>query len=101
MDGDLERDDLAEQRRDDLLVRIRRISRPESARHADLASLTTELDSLVTELEPLDPVLADVLRQEWWRLELLHVGWTGRIPLLSRRLVDSRLRRLRTIARAG
>jgi hypothetical protein len=101
VDGDRRHDVAAEQRRDEILERIRWLSRPGGAAPPNLAALSTELDALVTDLETLDPALADVLRQEWWRLESLHVGWTRRIPILSRRLVETRLRRLHTIARVG
>jgi hypothetical protein len=101
VDGDRQRDAGAEQRRDEILERIRRLSKPRGARQANLAALSTELDALITDLEPLDPALADVLRQEWWRIELLRVGWTRRIPILSWRLVEIRLQRLHTIARVG
>jgi hypothetical protein len=99
VDADRELDEAGERRREDVLARIRRLSSPARRRPPDLAALTTELDALLTELEPLDPALEDVLRQEWWRIELLHVGWTGKIPLLSRRLLESRLRRVHTISR--
>lgn len=101
MDVDRELDEAAERRREEVLARIRHLSAPAHGPRADLAALTAELDALLAELEPLDPALEDVLRQEWWRIELLHVGWTGRIPLLSRRLLASRLRRVHTISQVG
>jgi hypothetical protein len=95
------RDEPSARRRADLLDRIRRLTDEAAVHPAELRSLTSTLDSLITALEPLDPALSDVLRQEWWRLEMLNVGWVRRVPFVSRRLLDTRLRRLRTIARVG
>lgn len=100
MGGEIDREQVR-RLREATLERIIRASDRTAKRRSDPAVLVSKLDALITELEGIDPVLADELRQEWWELELLHVGWAARVPFVFHKLLERRLGRLNAIARAG